>query len=122
MGLRKNDKKNYNYRRRQAKKERKNKEYQKQEQKKAALKVLAQKEIIEAVRTLPQPGATRAPLTDENTPSNYIHYRIQKNAKICTDRLFGVESSKIEEKIDEEELLSGQITPAASYDFFDNVE
>ena len=111
MGLRKSDKRNKNHQKRLRKNENKRREQKQQEQIRETVTIIVKHEIQNALNTLPQPGSSREP--DTNPANSYLHHRIRKVAQEHVDEFFSPDISN------EELEARAQITPAASYDFYD---
>jgi len=114
MGKRFNDSKNINYLKRKKKQRNKREKYIKREEEIKAVSSLLQYETARALSTLPEPGNSREKPNDENTPKVYFHHVIRKTIEEEVDKVF---SPKI--KDEDPEITEANITPAASYDFFD---
>jgi len=95
-----------NHRKRAQKKRNKQIKYEAAIKKKKTAIALTRYELARARLTAPEPGHSREPPTDENTPKTYLQHLIRKAAEKEVDSF-------------NEKQNEANITPAASYDFFD---
>lgn len=119
MGKRFSDGKHINYLKRKKKQKNRQENFERREEEKKAVAKLLKYETGLALSTIPEPGTSREPLNDQNTPKSYFHHVIRKTVRDEVDKVFCPKKDDKESKEEKNEHSEANITPTASYDFFE---